>query len=224
MSETTTPVDTASAAPAAPATPAPAAAPAAPAAAVTAAPEQSASLLASDAKAAEPTTSKDGADQNAPEKNADVAPEKYEPFKMPDGMELDPVANEAFVKVAKEFNLTQDKAQKIAEIGAVLAKNQAAKMEEAWKSTNEKWTSEIKSDKEFGGNNLNQTLAYAQKAIAKYGGEGLKAALNTSWGNNPDFIRTFARIGKAMSEDTAIDGSAATAATRSAAEVIYDGK
>ena len=131
------------------------------------------------------------------DKGAPVVPEKYE-FVMPEGVELDPAAAEEFSVLAKELKLDQATAQKVADIGAKMAQKQAERNAETVKG----WTTQSKVDKEFGGDNLQQNLATAQKAIDTFGSKELKEMLTTSGlGNHPEIIRFAFNAGKAISED-----------------------
>lgn len=135
-------------------------------------------------------------DAKADDKGTEV-PEKYD-FKMPEGVELDAAAAEEFSVLAKELKLDQATAQKIADIGAKMAQKQAERHAETVKG----WTTESKADKEFGGDNLQQNLAVAQKAIDTFGSKELKALLVSSGlGNHPEIIRFAYNTGKAISED-----------------------
>ena len=97
------------------------------------------------------------------------APEKYEDFKAPEGIELDKTQVEAFVPLAKELGLTQEAAQKLVDF---YASNQAAAaraQETAWNATVDGWIAAAKSDKEIGGAALGENLAVAKKALDMFG-------------------------------------------------------
>ena len=50
-------------------------------------------------------------------------------------------------------------------------------------------------------------VVLAQKAILRFGSPALKEFLNQGFGDNADLIVTFARIGKALGEDSVVEGS-----------------
>lgn len=136
-----------------------------------------------------------------------VVPEAYE-FKMPEGVELDTVAADEFTVIAKELKLTQEQAQKVADIGAKQAQRQA----EAHAKQVEAWTEAVKTDKEIGGDALPENLAIARKALDTFGTPELKDILNISGlGNHPAVIKAFYKAGKAISDDRFVAGSAPTA-------------
>ena len=67
----------------------------------------------------------------------------------------------------------------------------------------EAWVGEIKADKEIGGANFDTSVRHAQAAAKKFGSPEFLAALDaTGMGSHPELVRVFARIGKAMAEDT----------------------
>ncbi|MFV2901017.1 portal protein [Escherichia coli] len=91
---------------------------------------------------------------------------------------------------------------------------------EAWQKTTEQWAADVKADKEIGGDKLISNLSAAQRALDQFGTPELKEYLNTTGlGNHPDLVKTFVKIGKAMSEDGMVTGG--NEGQRSAAEVLY---
>lgn len=130
------------------------------------------------------------------------APEKYGDFKLAEGVEMDKAMLEGFLPVAKELGLSQEQAQKLVDFQSQYVAHAQKAQQEAWDTMQADWVKAAKSDKEIGGPAFNDTVGFASKAIAKFGTPELKAALDaTGVGNHPEFIRVFAKIGKAMSED-----------------------
>jgi hypothetical protein len=137
------------------------------------------------------------------------APENYEDFKLPEGMEIDKVGMEKFTPLAKELNLTQDQAQKLVDIqtAALAEANEAA--QEAWDATQTKWREAAENDKEYGGDKFDANVASAMKFLKALGTPELMQALaDTGVGNHPEFIRLCVRAGNAISEDNVIPGGA----------------
>lgn len=135
---------------------------------------------------------------------AEVAPEKYE-FKAPEGTNLDASVIDAYSEVAKELNLSQEKAQKVIDKVAPLI--QARQIEQV-NQASIKWSEEAKADKEFGGDKFAENMSVTKKAYDQFASPALKQMLEeTKLGNNPEVIRMFYQVGKAMSEDTFIGGS-----------------
>jgi hypothetical protein len=134
------------------------------------------------------------------------APESYE-FKMPDGVELDSKAADEFTAIAKELKLSQADAQRIADVAARMQQKQAETHVEMVKG----WADQCKTDKEFGGDNLQQNMSVARKAIDTFGSPELKALLNnTGMGNHPEVVRFAFKAGKAISEDGFVQSGSRT--------------
>lgn len=126
------------------------------------------------------------------------APEKYE-FKAPEGKEFDAEVLGQFEEIARELNLSQDAAQRILD---KMAPTIAARQEAQVKAISQQWVEASKSDPEFGGEGLSANLAHAKKAMDTFATDELRKLLNDSHlGNNPEVIRLFVRVGKAIGED-----------------------
>ena len=151
------------------------------------------------------------------EKGKEGPPEKYE-FTAPEGMTLDPAALEAFEPLAKELGLSQEAAQKVVNLQASLVKAQADAM---LKQQND-WIAEVKADKEIGGQNFASALRHANTALNKFGGQPLVEALQKlGIANHPELVRTFARVGKDMGEDTVHQPGSSPGAPRDLAKILY---
>ncbi|ECR7551308.1 peptidase [Salmonella enterica] len=147
------------------------------------------------------------------------APEKYE-FQAAEGVELDTEALKDFESVARELNLTNEQAQKLVDAYPKILAGVQQRQAEAWQQTTEQWAADVKADKEIGGDKLTSNLSAAQRALDLFGTPELKEYLNTTGlGNHPDLVKTFVKIGKAMSEDGMVTGK--NDGQRSAAEVLY---
>lgn len=147
------------------------------------------------------------------------APEKYE-FQAAEGVELDTEALKEFEPVAREMNLTNEQAQKLVDVYPKILAGVQQRQAETWQQTTEQWAADVKADKEIGGDKLPSNLSAAQRALDQFGTPELKEYLNTTGlGNHPDLVKTFVKIGKAMSEDGMVTGG--NDGQRSAAEVLY---
>ncbi|EAA9058593.1 peptidase [Salmonella enterica] len=147
------------------------------------------------------------------------APEKYE-FQAAEGVELDTEALKDFEPVARDLNLTNEQAQKLVDAYPKILAGVQQRQAEAWQQTTEQWAADVKADKEIGGDKLTSNLSAAQRALDQFGTPELKEYLNTTGlGNHPDLVKTFVKIGKAMSEDGMVSGG--NDGQRSAAEVLY---
>jgi hypothetical protein len=84
----------------------------------------------------------------------------------------------------------------------------ATRQAEAHAQLVETWTEQVKTDKEIGGDKLDQNLGIARKAIDTFGSPELKALLNsTGLGNHPEVVKLAFKVGKAISEDRFVTGS-----------------
>ncbi len=153
----------------------------------------------SDETAVESETSEKETPEGAPDKyefNAKVAD-------APD--ELDPEVLTAFGEVAKELNLPQEAAQKVLDKVAPVMQERQAKAAEQVRLD---WANESQSDKEFGGESLNDNLTVAKQSLDAFGTDALKSLLqDTGLGNHPEIIRFMYRAGKAISEDSYVGNS-----------------
>lgn len=149
------------------------------------------------------------------------APEEYADFKMPEGVAVDSEMADEFRTVAKELNLTQEQAQRMADLGARQAQKAAGANVEVIKQARAEWSASAAADKEFGGEGFKANMAYARKALDTFGTPELRNVLNGSGlGDHPEFIRFMYRTGKAISADTFVPGGAAKA-PKTDAEVFY---
>lgn len=151
-----------------------------------------------------------------------VAEVKYD-LKLAEGSPLTQADVDEIVSFAKERGLSQEMAQEYLdrEAGAVLKHNneQSTKFEEL-RTT---WYNEINNDKELGGTNLKATAEFAQRALDRFAPASLKTFLKESpYGNHPDLIRTFYKIGKAMSDDTLVSANAHSTKAKSYEDLLYD--
>jgi hypothetical protein len=183
--------------------------------------------LTQEQRDAEDTTA--AAQKAAAEKDKAGAPEAYEEFKKPEGMEnveLNQATIDALKPIAKELNLSQDKAQTLfAKLLTDVYPKMEAQRLEAWGNLTKGWADTAKADKELGGDKWDANVANAQRALNTFGTPELKAALNQyGLGNHPEMIRLMVRMGNAMREDTIVlPGSQAGGAKKSTAEVLYGG-
>jgi hypothetical protein len=205
----------------APAAPADAASAAAPTANAPASQPAAPATPPADASATPPadgqqTATQPSTDANAKpgEKPADApaVPEKYD-FQLPDGVQLEAAALEELSGMAKELGLTQEQAQKVANLGAKQAQAFAAQLTERQQAATAEWATQTSADKELAGPQgqaLEENLSFAKKAIDTFATPEFKKLLNESGlGNHPEMVRVFVRAGKAISEDgRLVSGSA----------------
>lgn len=146
------------------------------------------------------------ADAAKPDDKGEQLPEKYD-FAMPEGVALDTAAADEFSSIAKELKLSQADAQKVADVGAKMAQRQ----QEQHAKQVQTWVDSVKTDKEIGGDKLDENLAVARNAIKTYGTPELKEILDgTGLGNHPAFVKAFYKIGLTLKTDDIVRGGTTT--------------
>ena len=152
-----------------------------------------------------------------PAKAGEVVTEQKEieyAFEMPEGVEVDKVRQDEFVALAKEAKLPADVAQKIVGMEAKRIQAEA----EAHVALVKSWADTVLADKELG---VPENQAIARKTIETFGTPELRNLLNsTGMGNHPEFVKLAYRIGKAISEDGFVRGSA-PAGEQTAAKTLF---
>lgn len=145
-------------------------------------------------------------DPNVPEK---ALPEKYD-LAVPDGMRLQPGQMQAFETQARELGLTGEQAQKLLET----AHSNQAEAAKRHASQVERWAEECRDDPEIGGTRFDENIGIANAALKRFDPDGriTKILNETGYGNHPDVVRLFSRIGRGIAEDAAPSGSGGTQA------------
>jgi hypothetical protein len=166
---------------------------------------------------------------------ASKAPEKYD-FKFADDVAVDTAALEAFSPVLREAGLTQEQAQKLADVYAAQIAQQSTAFAEKLKDESfaleqaanmfapqrAKWADSLKTDKDIGGKNYDQNVVAMQRAIGRFGTPELKQLLNvTGLGNHPELARFCLKVGQAISEDNPQAGTPGGGERKSHADVFY---
>jgi hypothetical protein len=135
---------------------------------------------------------------------------------MPDGVEYDAEIGTGLKELAAELKLTQEQAQKFADLGGKMAASQLARQA----AVIEQWGKDAAADKEFGGENLQQNLGIAKAAIEQLA-PGLRPVLeSTGLGNHPEVIRAFWKAGQLLAEDKPPQGGSGIVPT-SNAQALY---
>lgn len=143
------------------------------------------------------------------EEKAEV-PEAYE-FKFAEGLEVDASTLEDLGGLAKELGLTQEQAQKIADLGAKQSERWQNQLSEIMAENDRQWMEESRADKEFGGDKFDENLALGVKAVETFGGPKLKQLLKESrLGNHPEMLRAWINVGKAIADDSVVPGGRST--------------
>ncbi|QLG95283.1 hypothetical protein HZF02_26565 [Pseudomonas yamanorum] len=164
------------------------------------------------------------ADAAAKLKAETSAPEAYEDFTLPEGMEMDADVLGEFKNLAKELNIPQAKAQQLIDFQTQLANKQAEQYQAAVTKQAQDWAASIKSDPELGGENYDKNVASAIKVIQSFGDPALTELLNQSGlGNHPALFKFCHRISAAISEDKFVMPGSQTGSERKSNEEVFYG-
>jgi len=145
------------------------------------------------------------------------APETYTDFSLPDGYSVDEGMLNDYQGYAKDNNLSQEAAQ----AGIDLVVKMKTEEAEGYIRQQQTWVDSIKVDKDFGGDKFEASVAVAHKARDKYASPELIDLLDSSGlGNHPEVFRLFHNVGKSLSEDSLVTGSAGNQA-QSHEKVLY---
>ncbi|WP_341896463.1 hypothetical protein [Sphingobium sp. YR657] len=139
---------------------------------------------------------------------AHVVPEAYE-LTPPEGLTIDADLLAEATPIFKEAGLSNDQAQAILPAAkSLMEKTQNATVQALIDSGNQQrkaWLDAAKADEQIGGNKWDASLASSAKALDALGhpeGSDFRKALNeTGFGNHPEMIRIFARLGEMVGED-----------------------
>lgn len=182
-------------------------------------------------------TATGGEEKTAEEKKAngedkEGAPEAYADFTMPEGMEVDKGALEAFAPVAKDLKLTQEQAQKLVDLQVKSVQEAAAAHGKAWGDIRTGWVDAVKADKDIGGDKLDGSVVNAKLAISKLGRTGkddngkdvnlfAQALEVTGMGDHPEVVFVLAKMGAIFADDSIDLGNVFGDGPKSHAEILY---
>ena len=86
----------------------------------------------------------------------------------------------------------------------------------------ETWRKDVENDPEVGGEKLKESSEFAHRALKHFAPpELLEFFKNSPFGNNPNVVKTFAKIGRAMASDKLIQAGEGAFAPKSHADVLY---
>lgn len=111
----------------------------------------------------------------------------------------------------KEAGLTQRQANTLKAKYDESVKNVAQEVQRqnmvAWTDMAKGWKEEVIADREFGGDNLEQSKAYVSRALNTFGDDDLKSFVKEGFGFRPSLFKLLARTGKMLSDDRFVKGS-----------------
>jgi hypothetical protein len=126
-------------------------------------------------------------------------------LKTPDG--VDAKVADPYVAVAKKHGLKGEAAQEFFDLalkaGTESRTTYEKEVADTWAKEKDAWLTEAKTDKEIGGAKFDESVALANKAVMKFGGQELLMVLVQSGiGRRKEVIAAFAKIGRSVSEDS----------------------
>lgn len=146
-------------------------------------------------------------------KPAAGAPEKYEDFKVPEGVELKGEVLDKATALFKEAGLPQAVAQKFLDFHAEQLKAMAEGPGKLWQETQAVWIDELRSDPTIGKGVENGTVgASIAKMVNQLPGPlatSFREAMNfTGAGNHPAIVRGIYELSKKFAEPGHVQGNA----------------
>lgn len=176
---------------------------------------------------------KDGKDgekkEGAAEKPPEGAPEAYEAFKAPDGIELDETVMPEIHEIFKDLGLPQDKAQEVFEkflgIQEKLAGTPEQQMQAAEQqivALNTRLAEECKNLPDIGGEKFGESLATASKVMQQFGTPEFRSLIAyTGVGSHPEFFKMMVAIGSKMSPDNFVQGGEGAVSDRRGEDIMF---
>lgn len=153
-------------------------------------------------------------DTDANETEGDALDIEYE-VELPEGLEQ--AAVDAFLPIAKELKLSNDQVNGLVKYQHEATQAVLAKQTADWQARSDVWAGELKADPEFAGadgKDLKPNLQAAKRGLRAFGGvEAAELIGSLGLGNHPVLVKLFARVGRAMGEDSsAFEGGTKTGA------------
>lgn len=160
---------------------------------------------------------------------AEGAPESYEAFTVPEGIEIAEEVMPDVQELFKDLNLPQAKAQEVFEklLGLQERINgtpeqQMQRAEENIIALNTSLAEQCKQLPDIGGERFGESLATASKVMQQFGTPELRSLIAlTGVGSHPEFFKMMVAIGSKMSPDTFEQGGETPQADRRAADVMF---
>ena len=163
------------------------------------------------------------------------APAKYEPFKAPEGYEIDEKLSTEASATFKELGLSQDQAQKLMDVYFKTTAEAEQAPYKLYEETRGKWRDEVVKNPTLGdGTNLlpavKATIGRAIDSLPADLARDFRAAMDlTGAGDNPAFIKAFHALAQRVTEGTTVRGGNPSefgqqrpgAAPKSAAAALY---
>lgn len=137
------------------------------------------------------------------------APEKYEDFKLPEGLgTVDPEAQTEFQALAKEANLSQEQAQKMVDLYTKRVGSLQDQLRQGLETQMETWKNQTLTDPLFAGAEAEKNFDTARGALTRFGSPDLQKLLNeTGLGNHPEVVKFMYNVGAKIQNDSFVDSN-----------------
>jgi hypothetical protein len=146
-------------------------------------------------------------------------------FDLPEGIEVDQAMLDEATNVFKEAGVSQEHSQKLVDLYAKKVQELQDGQVEQFSQTVKEWRDNATKDSEFGGEQFDENIATAHKAIEKFGTPELNEMLNDyGVGNHPEMIRFMWNVGKLVKEDVPGGNTAASTPAKDRVELLYPTK
>lgn len=161
-------------------------------------------------------------------KKKDGVPEKYD-VKLADDSLISDERKEKIESFAKDRGFSNEHAQSLVNevvneaVEEAVTLYQEATLENAKELADVTWPQQCKDDKEIGGDDYAKNAELSKRAReATSSPEFNKILLETGYGNHPEVVRHFLRLGKMMSDDQLVlGGGKGPIKEKDAADVFY---
>ena len=136
---------------------------------------------------------------------------------------MDPARIEEVAAFAKAQGFSNETAQAVLEReNGAIARYQESQMAQFKEMVEVKWVEQVKADKEIGGEKFKENVELAHRALKQFGSPDFIKELDSSgYGNHPELVRIFARVGKMISNDKAVMPGMQSAPKKSREELFY---
>lgn len=157
----------------------------------------------SDDQDSEDTDKKDAEDKKDEEEGNQEAQPAYEPFNMPEGMELDVEAMNEATPLLQELNATQEQAQKLVDVAASMLSKAAKKMTDQHNATVDGWRKEtVELFGKDGDAKFQEKVGRAEEVVKHFFNDDQRSVLtHYGLGNHPAFFAMCLAIAEGTGED-----------------------
>lgn len=161
-------------------------------------------------------------DEDEDEKKEPLTVEDYKELKFEEGIEVDEEQFTDLKGFFAEKSIDPEASQELLDRFQKYQKEKTESLMTSWSDTIEGWTEAVKNDKEIGGVKHAEKMALVAKARNAFGTPELNEALDKyGFGNHPEFVRFFHRVGKRIGESGNINDGEGQGGTKSVAERLY---